>query len=172
MRFLRSVCILLISSISIVACANQQQGTETQMPKLSLQLEIDAARLGEGEIILLARLTNNGGQAIEFLPWNTPLEGRLMGDYLTVMDQGSGKRLEYRGRMVKRAAPTGADYVTVAPGAAVLGATDLTASYNFCGNTGYTISADPVLNSKSAEPIAVSGNPVRFVTPGTLKCEQ
>jgi hypothetical protein len=58
-------------------------------------------------------LTNHGTEDVSVLAWNTPLD-RVLSDcfHVTV----NGKKLAYDGPMVKRAAPTAQDYVTIKAG--------------------------------------------------------
>ena len=59
-------------------------------------------------------LENRTGQSIEVLPWNTPLERFISADIFAVTR--SEERLPYAGRVVKRAAPSATDYLTIAAG--------------------------------------------------------
>jgi len=63
---------------------------------------------------VLFYLSNNTDEAIEVLPWATPLERPLSADLFVVTK--NGESVPYVGRVVKRAAPTAADYETLMPG--------------------------------------------------------
>ncbi len=65
----------------------------------------------------------------KFLSWSTPLEGRLTQSLFEV--KRDGELLPYRGRVVRRAAPTEADYLTLTQGQSVTKTIDLTQSYDF-----------------------------------------
>ena len=62
---------------------------------------------------LVFALTNTGSEAIQILNWQTPFEG-IQAPMFTV--SRAGLELDYRGIMLKRAAPRAQDYFTLAPG--------------------------------------------------------
>lgn len=59
-------------------------------------------------------LNNGTDETIELLPWGTPLESKLTADRFTVSIDG--QVIPYGGPLVKRAAPTSEDYLTIAVG--------------------------------------------------------
>ena len=71
-------------------------------------------------------LSNRGKKAVNVLTWNTPLEG-FYGKHLQVT--GPQGELEYNGAMVKRAAPTREEYVSIKPGATVSKTLNLATAY-------------------------------------------
>ena len=86
------------------------------------------ARVISGKSVPLTfALANRGKITVNVLKVNTPLEG-FYGKYLRVI--GPHGELEYNGAMVKRAAPTREDYLSIKPGATRSKTLDLTTAYD------------------------------------------
>lgn len=94
--------------------------------KLECTLSV-APQVGAGEPVeVLFRLTNPTRQPLYVLKWHTPLEG-LRSHLFTVTRDGA--ELPYQGPMVKRAAPSASDYVTLAPGDSVEARVDVSLAH-------------------------------------------
>jgi heat shock protein HslJ len=81
-------------------------------------------------------LTNVSSEGLYVLAWFTPLEG-LAGDIFWV--QREGVDLDYRGKMVKRAAPTAKDYVWIEAGASTSVEVDLAEGYDLAPAGQYAV---------------------------------
>ena len=152
--------------VGTTACGDQADSGEMTELKLSINQE----NLAKGVIILEAELINYSDEEITFLPWNTPLEGRMLGDYLSVTEKSNGARLAYQGLMVKRAAPTDADYVSLKSGESISGSVVISNSYPFCANTDYVLAFDSQLYSFDAAPIEISSEQIEFKTKNIKDC--
>ena len=84
-------------------------------------------RLAEPVVPVGFTLRNDDGAAITVLKRQTPLEG-FLGDLFEVTLEG--RRVEYRGRMVKRGPPTAVEFVTVGTGSHVHATVDLVEGYD------------------------------------------
>ena len=87
-------------------------------------------------------LTNTGKEDISVLVWNTPLDG-LVTDCLHV--RVKGKKVPYDGPIIKRAAPTAEDYITIKAGKSVEG--------EFMVSDGYNTSLPGTYNVKLKNPV-------------------
>lgn len=81
-------------------------------------------------------LRNEGSAAITVLRRQTPLEG-ILGDLFEVTFEG--RRLDYRGRMVKRGPPTADEFVTIAPGSLTHATFDLGEGYDLSSRGRYRV---------------------------------
>jgi hypothetical protein len=163
----RRCCLLLLLFVSTMACAER----ETTPTMLTLELNLDNAALAKGKVVLMATLTNNGKDAVVFLPWNTPMEGKLRGDYLTVLEMPSGKRLDYQGLMIKRMAPKESDFITLGVGESLQQVTDITRGYNFCSHTEYALQFDGFIATITDERVTVKSNELIFEMPTQKECQ-
>ncbi len=83
--------------------------------KLSAGIRPVENLLIEGQSLEVSFYLNNGTDAaVEVLPWATPLEVNISADLFVVMKDD--EILPYVGRVVKRAAPTAEDYITLESG--------------------------------------------------------
>lgn len=95
------------------------------------------SQVGPGKPVeVLFRLTNRTQRPLFVLKWHTPLEG-VRSNLFTVTRDGAG--LPYQGPMVKRAAPTAGDYVTIAPGASVEARVDVSQVYEMAPPGNYQL---------------------------------
>ena len=93
---------------------------------LELRLsEASAKDFGSGKIVYT--LSNTTAAPMQVLRWMTPLDG-VDNDLFDVHQ--NGERVAYTGRLVKRPAPTAADYVEIKPGESLSAEVDLTAVYD------------------------------------------
>jgi peptidyl-Lys metalloendopeptidase len=89
------------------ACAKEQP--------MNLRCELSIARTltPTQPATLVFALTNTGRETLQFLNWQTPFEG-VRAPMFNV--QRDGIDVDYRGIMVKRAAPRAEDYLLLPPG--------------------------------------------------------
>jgi peptidyl-Lys metalloendopeptidase len=81
-------------------------------------------------------LRNDSSVAITVLRRQTPLEG-ILGDLFEVTVEG--RRLEYRGKMVKRGSPTADEFVTIDPGLHAHATIDLAEGYDLASPGRYRV---------------------------------
>ena len=93
--------------------------------------------LSDLPVEILFYLSNNTDQPIEILPWATPLERPLTADVFVVTY--NGETLPYVGRVVKRAAPSASDYITLQPGEKIESVVNLSQSYDMRSTGEYQI---------------------------------
>ena len=87
-------------------------------------------------VALRFNLTNESDHDVKVLVWHTPLAG-FSQDLFDV--QRDGQTVAYIGPLVKRAAPTAADFVTIEAGATLSGSFDLSEGYDTSRPGRYTI---------------------------------
>jgi peptidyl-Lys metalloendopeptidase len=103
----RLLCLMTILGALTPACAREQLmhiGCELSMPKTLANAE-------SAELVFT--LTNAGRDVLQVLNWQTPFEG-IKAPMFTVTRDGAG--VEYRGPMLKRAAPRKESYLILNPG--------------------------------------------------------
>lgn len=130
---------VLLSPLVLSGCNANEMKTSSNEIRIACQANSSA--LAEGAVVLDCTARNESSRTLRLLPWNTPLEPQLRGRFLKVTN-ADGEQLNYRGMMVKRAAPTDDDYLILDPGQTVENSLDLTISYSFCPNTSYRINYD------------------------------
>lgn len=89
-----------------------------------------------GPVPLRFNLMNESDHALKVLVWHTPLAG-FSQDLFNV--QRDGQPVAYIGPLVKRAAPTAADFVTIEAGSTLSGSFDLSEGYDTTRPGRYTI---------------------------------
>ena len=92
--------------------------------------------LAEQVVPVTFTLRNESSVAILVLARQTPLEG-FLGDLFEVTL--AGRRLDYRGPVVKRGPPTESEFVPLAPGADAHATVDLLAGYDLAQAGRYTV---------------------------------
>jgi len=95
-----------------------------------------SVQLSERVVPVGFALRNEGSAAITVLRRQTPLEG-ILGDLFEVTFEG--RRLDYRGRMVKRGPPTADEFVTIAPGSLTQATIDLGEGYDLSSRGVYRV---------------------------------
>jgi peptidyl-Lys metalloendopeptidase len=102
-----------------------------------VSLSIDRPSFGAGDdVIVRVGIANPTGSSIRMLKWFTPLDG-LERSLFTV--SRNGEPVRYVGKMVKRAAPTEKDYVTLMAGESLTSTADLSANYDLSVSGVYTV---------------------------------
>jgi heat shock protein HslJ len=134
-------------------------------------LEMPASLPSGAAVTVMFTLINDSSEELYVLKWFTPLEG-LAGDIFRV--QREGVELEYRGKLVKRAAPTSDDYVRIGARGSVSIVVDLVQGYDFSQAGQYTVQyRSPRLSHTAKTPgdqagsldelgmVQIPSNPVR-----------
>jgi hypothetical protein len=114
---------------------------------------------------VLFYIENNSADSIKILPWQTPLEGELTADIFDITLNGD--TLQYQGIMIKRAAPTDADYLTLSAGERREIVTSLSDSYDMSATGEYLVKlrtvADDTTFDINGVSAAISGDSVTIV---------
>lgn len=90
-------------------------------------LSVDA---GHGKVLVTFRIENRGERRV-WLPREIAADTTLSGDLFDLRMQPGVAPVAYRGPLVKRAAPSQADYVELAPHSAHTHTVDITGAYAF-----------------------------------------
>lgn len=153
----------------IPGCSANEMINKTN--EIRFDCAVNAAALENSAIVLDCQAINISEQTIKLLPWNTPIEGQLMGHYL-IIENDQGESLDYRGIMVKRAAPTESDYAILEPGEVIDNSVDLTLSYSFCPDMQYKIDYSGTQWTTEGNEIKLWMPPVKFSSPSSIgECE-
>ena len=105
---------------------------------LRATLEVDRAWLGsDDDVVAAVTITNDSASTILVPHWQVP-GARLEADLFNVTLDG--QPVEYLGILVKRPAPTPADYVAIGPGKSLTGRTELSRHYDMASGGEYLIS--------------------------------
>jgi len=126
--------------------------------------------VGRGDNVLVTvTLTNTSGTVQHLLRWRTPQQGL---DAPLFEVQRDGQPVRYLGRRIKRAAPEPADYLQLAPGAALTHTVELSRFYEMRMTGNYTIRyRSPALPAPATTAGAVVGelasNPVTIRVDGS-----
>lgn len=104
---------------------------------LRAALEVDRAWLAEGDdIVATVTIANDSAQTVLIPRWQVP-GARLEADLFSVTRDG--QPVAYLGMLVKRPAPTPADFVAIKPGQSLTGRTELTRHYDMNDGGEYVI---------------------------------
>ena len=149
--FVRSTVVLLCG-VLLMACeattdsvrmvkSDDQQTTVNVAGKLSAGIRpVENIVLSDQAVEVLFYLANNTEEPIEILPWATPLERPLTADVFVVTF--NGEAMPYVGRVVKRAAPTAADYITLQAGDKIEAVVNVSQGYDMRGVGDYQITLE------------------------------
>jgi len=100
-------------------------------------------------------LTNNQQEPLNFVVWNTPLEG-IFADFFDVVSS-SGRRAEYVGMLVKRAAtPDLSEFISLPTGQSVSAHVDLSLHYELWNDT-WSVSLRTQLGMAASAPAPLTG---------------
>jgi peptidyl-Lys metalloendopeptidase len=119
---LRSVLSVALYIVASSAAANVPSGIKVEIEPLK------ASYSSSDSLNIRIRYTNVTQQSIRFLKWDTALEGRIDADILAI--QGERGFLPYVGREYKRAAPTSADFISLAAGHSLTVTVDVSDGYS------------------------------------------
>ena len=116
---------LLINSLQAQAYMNEQ--------KFDCTLSLPSPQRIEQGILLEFNIQNNTEKDILLLSWYTPFEGFLSN--LFIITDNTGKKLNYKGAMVKRFSPEPEDYIKLTSKEKFSIQLDLTQAYQFSKGT-------------------------------------
>jgi peptidyl-Lys metalloendopeptidase len=161
----RTVCLVTgLVALSGVAFA-ARPGTATTMAN-PLRVGMVADSIGNRAFMgtVEFKVTNTSQQAMKFASWTLP-SGVLEQNLFTVTHKG--QRVPYTGPMIKRAAPTEADMITLRPGESRLVTVDLSKSYDLSRGGEYTVQFNSFLQGARSE----SGKRVASANGGMAKLQ-
>lgn len=111
-------------------------------PILTALLTSTGAPMTKERANVIFTLTNNTERPLRVLKWQTPLE-ELAGRTFVVRCNGS--EVEYRGPLIKRAAPAEEDYLTIAGHSSVRAEVDLAMYYDLPADADCEVTFDGAL---------------------------
>ena len=127
-------------------------------------LAVDEPSLSFGRVVLVSELRNDSKSVVTFTPFNTPFDDALNGDFLDIVEANSKRRLEYRGRLVKRLPPHLSDFIRVKPIGVIRNELDISKSYKFCANMNYRLAFSGSLYDINGDEISVDIHELEFET--------
>lgn len=131
-------------------------GTAQAAPLLHTEVEVERAFVQQSDDVhVRVTLTNNGSDAAQILKWQTPFWG--VDDDMFQVGR-NGEAVAYLGRHVKRAAPTEADFVTLAPGQSLSARVEMSALYDMSRSGEYTFQYAMSLQGLRASAVEVASN--------------
>jgi peptidyl-Lys metalloendopeptidase len=156
-----------VATALLSACAQ-----EAQPMRIRCELSMPDTIAGAQPAQLTFSLTNEGKEAVYFLNWQTPFEG-IRAPMLDVTHEGV--EVEYRGPMLKRAAPAKESYLSLSPGERKSVKFDLDPGWDVAAEGRYTVAYSAQLfdvvsgslpsprSLDELEPMPLSCNAVTFV---------
>jgi peptidyl-Lys metalloendopeptidase len=134
----RTVCLVAgLVAASGVAFAGRPGPANTMANPLRIGMVADSVgnRAFNGSVEI--KVTNTSAQDMRFARWQLPTSGALSQNLFEV--SRDGKPVKYVGPMIKRAAPTEADLVTLRPGESRLVRVDLSSAYDLSQRGEYVV---------------------------------
>ncbi|MEO7796028.1 MAG: M35 family metallo-endopeptidase [Thermoanaerobaculia bacterium] len=105
---------------------------------LKATLEVDRAWLGANDdVVAMVTITNDSARTMVLPRWQVP-GARLDANLFDVTRDGQA--VDYLGILVKRPAPTPADFVAIAPGKSISARTELSRHYDMASGGEYVVS--------------------------------
>ncbi len=172
MKYCRSIHQrVFCSSLLVVLTACSSNDPLASDVDILIECATHTQEMQTGKLRLECTATNTSNRELELLVWNTPLEGNLYGDILDIRNN-AGDRMDYQGLMVKRAAPTPDDYITLKAHEELSISLDLSRSYAWCADTDYTIRYSAELNGRDSAPLKLSMRDLTLTTTSSFTdCE-
>ena len=103
----------------------------------TVSLKVDSASFGTGDrVVVRVNISNPTNSQVRILKWLTPALGVEASLFNVTRD---GKAVAYLGKLVKRAAPTESDYLTIAPGGSVTSDVNLADYYDLSASGNYSV---------------------------------
>lgn len=115
--------------------------------QISISTNKSTYKVGE-PIELSMEIKNTSEKSYKFLPWGTPLENRFTRGCLQV--NHNNEKVPYSGIMVKRMAPTDADYITLKKDETHSGKLNLLEGYKLTKKGKYTIQFEETYSGMSS----------------------
>lgn len=132
-RVLWSIVSVGLMAVAAIPAMAGSRGGAALVPQISM--DKTALTTADGVDVRFS-LANRGGDDLLVLKWKTPLAG-FDGDLFVV--ERDGVRVQYTGRLVKRAAPRASDYVRIPAGESASVTFDLSAVYDMRKPGNYTV---------------------------------
>jgi peptidyl-Lys metalloendopeptidase len=130
----------LMASALLALSATAQLQAQTRSSGLSVTLSSPPAILSATQDVTVdVTLTNFSAEPVQVLRWYTPLAPASTGLFNITRN---GEPVDYVGALVKRGVPTSGDYLTIAAGASVTRAVELSALYDLSATGVYSIQYD------------------------------
>jgi peptidyl-Lys metalloendopeptidase len=119
---------MLLRTIFAIALICASFASFARSNSLSVSLSVsDRATVSDQEVMVDVVFTNNGSTPLSIAKWFVP-EGALEGDLFLL--SRDGKQVPYLGPIIKRAAPTAQDMITLAPGETITRSVDISGMYD------------------------------------------
>ena len=150
MQRILSILMVLIVIPAIIGAWNvspvqAQNFTSGTLSGASVTLQIDQTSFSYAEdVILHVTISNPNDRSIRILKWLTPLDGLESPLFLITRN---GQPVTYTGKLVKRAASTEKDYITLAPRESITRDVNLSSYYDLSASGNYEVG----YNAQSAE---------------------
>lgn len=138
----------LVATLLVVKTASATTNATVRLA--SEKLSYDATE----PVVVRVTITNSSDHPIRILRWYTPRDGVERSLFTVRRD---GDPLSYRGRMVKRAAPTSTDYVPLLPGETLATDVALSPLYDLTTPGRYEIAYDAASPELYANDEATAG---------------
>ena len=135
------VAVLVIVAAAFVLRNFNTQGAAAKAPMSAIvSLSVDKESFdGSDDVLVRVTITNPNNYPIRILKWFTPLYG-IERSLFTVTR--NGESVPYIGRMIKRAEPTEADYITLEAGGSVTADVNLSEYYELSSSDDYEVMYD------------------------------
>ena len=124
----RALLAALLLFASLSSSAGQNIVVNVSLP--------DSATVSDREVLVNVVFTNAGNTPVRMVNWFLP-DGELDGDMFLL--SRNGEPVSYLGPVVKRAAPTAHDMITLAPGESISRSVDLASAYDLSHSGVYSI---------------------------------
>ena len=95
-----------------------------------------AVLTGDVDVLVNVKVSNPSTAPIAVLRWELPGDARDAASFRVLRN---GEPVAYKGRLIKRASPTAADYVSIQPGATLNFTVELTRAYDLSQDGNYSI---------------------------------
>ncbi len=126
---------MLLRTIFAIALICASFASFARSNSLSVSLSVsDRATVSDQEVMVDVVFTNNGSTPLSIAKWFVP-EGALEGDLFLL--SRDGKQVPYLGPIIKRAAPTAQDMITLAPGESISRSVDIAGMYDLSASGEY-----------------------------------
>jgi len=149
-------------ALALTACGYADDKSQFQEELLRLKLTIDDASLINGKVVIHSELVNNLNESVTFLPWNTPIDKAVKGDFLFIVDSTSLEKVSYQGILVKTWPAGPSDYLNLDSGATLENSLDISKSYKFCADSQYTLAFSGVLLDGNGNELPFEANEIEF----------
>ena len=134
---LRTLLASALVSLSFVSIAAPASATSGRTNNLSVTVSMtDRATRADQDVAVDVVFTNRGSTPISVVKWFVP-DGEPEGDLFLL--SRNGEAVSYTGPIIKRAAPTAHDMITLQPGESLMRTAELSGLYDLSSSGVYTI---------------------------------